>query len=376
MTIGIDAHFIEGERTGVGRYLFNLFLEWSKLDPKSLIPNPKFILYFKDKIPEDLPKSVLFESRLLKVSSTAKFLHWNLWRAAKKDRIDILFCPGYIAPIFWRGKLALTLHDIIYESHPEWFNWRSQADKILLKWVSKKSAAKASIIFVPSEFSRSEVAKYYKIDPKKIILTYEAADPGLSAIESEKAELAGRYEIKKKFAFYIGSIFSRRHLPEVIAAFERIAVTDADIQFLISGRDHTKGKIVEGLADELNQRLDRQAILRVDYVSESDLKLLYRRCAFFIWLSDYEGFGLPPLEAAAAGAAVITSDSSSLKEMVGDAAILVKNNSDIKEIYQAMKKLNEDGSLRSQMIEKGKAQAAKFSWAICASQTLEAIIKN
>ncbi|OGZ34462.1 MAG: hypothetical protein A2Y98_04005 [Candidatus Portnoybacteria bacterium RBG_19FT_COMBO_36_7] len=375
MIIGIDAHNLEGNRTGVGRYLANLLQEWSKLSSKFKVQSSKFILYFKDKIPEDLPGLELFESKLLKVSSTAKFMHWNLSRAAKKDKVDILFCPGYIAPIFWQGKLALTLHDIIYEAHPEWFNWRSPIDKILLKWISKKSAQKADLIFVPSEFSKNEVAKYYKIDSKKIVLTYEAADPKLAAKESSEEELAGKYEIKNKFAFYVGSIFSRRHLPEIIAAFEKIVAAGSDYQFLIAGRDYTRGREVNRLAEELNQRLDEQAILRADYIDDADLRLLYRRCAFFIWLSDYEGFGLPPLEAAACGAPVITSDSTSLKEMVGEAALLIKDNSDKEEIYQTMKNIINDGKLREQLIIKGKEQAAKFSWEKCAGETLEALIK-
>ena len=374
MIIGIDAHNLEGNRTGVGRYLYNLLRVWSSGDLQ-ISPGVKFILYFKDEIPADVPKSRLFEMKLLKVSSTAKFMHWNLWRAAKKDKVDILFCPAYIAPIFWKGKLALTLHDIIYEVHPEWFNWQSQADKILLKWVSKRSAEKSDLIFVPSEFSKSEVAKYYKIDPKKIIVTYEATDPGLTAKEFQTEELAGQYEIDKKFIFYIGSIFSRRHLPEIIGAFEKIATSGDDYQLLISGRDYTKGKIVDQMTDELNQRLDRQAILRVDYISDADLKLLYRRCAFFIWLSDYEGFGLPPVEAMAGGAPVITSGSTSLKEMVGEAALLIKNNSDVNEIYQAMKRLTEDENLRQELKKKGEEQAAKFSWRVCAEETFNALMR-
>ena len=174
MLIGIDTHNLEGKRTGVGRYLFNLLQIWSTV--YRLPTTAKFILYFKDEIPSDIPQSELFECKLLNVGSTAKFIHWDLWRAAKKDKIDILFCPGYIAPIFWRGKLALTLHDIIYEARPDWFNWPSVADRILLKWVSKKSAKKASVIFTPSEFSRQEVIKYYKIPEEKIFVTSLSVD--------------------------------------------------------------------------------------------------------------------------------------------------------------------------------------------------------
>ena len=120
--------------------------------------------------------------------------------------------------------------------------------------------------------------------------------------------------------------------------------------------------------------MGRQAILRVDFISDYDLKLLYSACAFFICLSDYEGFGLPPLEAMAFGAPVNHERSTSLKEVAGEAALLIKNNSDIEEIYQAMKKIIDDESLRFQLIERGREQAKKFSWEKCAEETLEAII--
>lgn len=383
MIIGIDAHNLEGEKTGVGRYLFNLLVEWSKLQNTHTPEYDKnneleFFLYFKDQIPSDLPQSPLFKTKLLKVGSTAKFMHWDLCGAAKKDKVDILFCPEYVAPIFWQGKLALTLHDIIYEAHPDWFEWQSWADKILLKWVSKVSAKKASIVFTPSEFSRQEVIKYYKVNPQKVIRTYLAAESVLkdsSAIFD--SDIKKRHGIKNNFAFYVGSVFNRRHMSEIISAFGKLAKEKPDLQLLIAGKDRTKPQQhIDKLVSLLNEKLGRQAILQVDFISDNNLKLLYQACAFFIWLSDYEGFGLPPLEAMTNGTPVITSDSASLKEVVGSAAFLIKNNSDADEIYQAMKKIIDDDSLRSQLIGKGKEQAEKFSWERCAEETLKALMSN
>jgi len=384
MLVGIDAHNLEGDRTGVGRYLFNLLKEWSKLKSGEWqMANGKFILYFKDEVPADMPKSDIFEFKLLSVSSTAKFTHWDLPRSAKKDKVDILFCPAYIAPLWCQGKIALTLHDIIYEAHPEWFNWPSPADKILLKWVSKKSARKAAIIFTPSEFSRQEVLSHYRVAPDKVINIPLAADPELSRgfdNSAHKAEeikaLKISYGIRDKFIFFVGSIFSRRHLSEVIAAFSRLT-KDAggdNWQLLLSGADHTPGQAVSCLSKEINKRSGREAILQVDFSAGSELKLLYSACAFFIWLSDYEGFGLPVAEAMSVGVPVITSDSTSLKEVAGGAALLIKDNFDVEKIYQAMKQLASDENLRQELIIKGREQAAKFSWHQCAEETLHALL--
>lgn len=398
MLIGIDAHNLEGKRTGVGRYLLNLLKEWSKTEFKQfyhtsqygkIVKNEssriRFVLYFKDEIPAGLlPRlrsgQALFEYKLLKVKSNTKFTHWDLPRAAKKDKVDILFCPAYVAPLGYKGKIALALHDISYEARPEEFNWPSPADRLLLKWVSRRSAKKASVIFAPSEFSRQEVIKYYGVAPEKIVTTLLAADPALteqfdSPVHGTEAIAAvkKKYGIKDKFAFYVGSIFTRRHLPEIISAFERLA-QEEDYQLLIGGKDCTKNQAVDDLAKKLNAKLGREAVLRVDFIDDNELKLLYSACAFFIWLSDYEGFGLPPLEAMAQGVPVITTNGSSLKEAAGEAALLIEDNTDIDEIHRAMHKLTRDSILREDLIARGREQAAKFSWQKCAEKTLRELV--
>ncbi|MEA2113338.1 MAG: glycosyltransferase, partial [Patescibacteria group bacterium] len=182
MKIGIDAHNLEGQRTGVGRYLFNLLKNWNDFDlsaDKANLPSDlKFILYFKKEIPKELSfLSDKFQFRRLasKLESNVFFTHYLLPRAAKRDAIDILFCPAYVAPIFYRRKIALTLHDIIYQVHPELYNWPSIWDRILLKRFSRIAARKAEIIFVPSEYSKKEVLKYYEIKPEKVFNTPLAA---------------------------------------------------------------------------------------------------------------------------------------------------------------------------------------------------------
>ncbi|MEK7161028.1 MAG: glycosyltransferase family 1 protein [Patescibacteria group bacterium] len=342
--------------------------------------NVKFVLYFKDEISQDVLKSDLFECKLLKVGSTAKFTHCDLPRAAAKDKVDILFCPAYVAPFFYKGKIALTLHDISYEARPKDFNWLSWADKILLKWVSRQAAKKASVIFTPSEFSRQEIIKYYNAPGEKVVTTPLAVD--LSLFEKFDSPASGtvlideikkKYGIKDKFIFYVGSIFTRRHLPEIIAAFERLA-KENDYQLLLGGKDYTDNKSVDKLAKEINAKLGREAILRIDFISSYELKLLYSACAFFIWLSDYEGFGLPVLEAMSLGAPVITTSGSSLSEVAGEAALLIRDNADIEEIYQATHKITHDNILREELISRGKEQAAKFSWQECAEKTLEKLL--
>ena len=376
MKIGINAHNLEGKRTGVGRYLVNLLDNWNQLD----IPaNLEFILYFKSEIPKDIDLSNKFQKKLLSISSNALFMHYGLPKAAKKDEVDWLFCPGYIAPIFYQGKIALALHDIIYQAHPELYNWPSIWDKILLKKFSKISAKKAKIIFTPSEFSRQEVIKHYQTDPAKVFTTLLATDDDFKLInnQGELDKIKGKYKVKNKFILYIGSIFNRRHLPETIKAFEKIAKELTNYQFLIVGANHTSPFIdINGLIKQVNQKLNREAVLHQDYLSGKDLVLLYNAADSLIWLSDYEGFGLPVLEAMACGTPVITSPIASIPEVAGDSAIYIQDNSNINEISEGIYRGLTDKNLRQNLINKGFVQSQKFSWKECAQQTLDALLNS
>jgi glycosyltransferase involved in cell wall biosynthesis len=376
MKIGIDAHNLEGQRTGVGRVLINLVKEWSKFDLPSDL---EFILYFKKEIPDDLE----FRNRILRapfgLQSNAFFMHWLLPRAARKDQIDILFCPGYLGPIFYQGKMALILHDIIYQARPDLYNWPSIWDKILLKKFSQISAQKAKIIFVPSEFSKQEVLKYYQVDPDQVMVTRWGVDQNFQPIDDkDKLEaIKKKYQIKDKFIFYIGSIFNRRHLPEAIRAFEKIVSQLPNYQFLIIGVNHTSPFIdIDGLIKEVNQKLGRPAILHQEYLGGRELAPLYNAADLLVYLSDYEGFGLPVLESMACGTPVVTSSTASIPEVAGQAAIYIQNNSDIKEIAEGIYRGVTDQELRQDLIVKGLEQAKKFSWQKCAQQILNDLLNS
>jgi len=373
MVIGIDAHNLEGRRMGMGRYLSNLLREWSRLglDSKFKIQNSKFILYFKDHIPDDIPKSDNFETRILKSKSTAFFIHCLLPKAAKEDKVDSFFSPSYILPLKISKKIrtAVTIHDISYEAHPEWFSWQN---RILLRWVSKKSVKRAGIIFTPSEFTKKEILKHYQVNPDKIFVVPLAADEKFRQLGNKDEAIKEKHNIKNKFIFYIGAIFNRRFIPECIEAFTQIAKKFPEYQFLISGTNYTHPFVdIDYIIKKANEDIGREAILHTDYVDENDLVYLYNSANLFIWLSSYEGFGLPPLEALVCGTPVITTKMGSLVEAVGDSTIFVNNLENIKEISAAMERVLSDESLSNELIKKGLAQAQKFSWQKTAEETLK-----
>lgn len=358
MLIGIDCHILEDYRAGAARYIFNLLQEWSK---SSL----KFILYFKNQIPKDIPESDNFQKKLLKSRSNALFVHYFLPQAAKRDKVDILFCPAYVAPIFYKKKIALALHDIIYEARPDLYNWPSIFDRILLKKVSKISAKKAKIIFACSQFTKNEIIKHYKINPDKIFVIPLAVDEKFRNVGPAAAgHIKRKYGIKDKFIFYVGAIINRRFIPETIKGFIKTVDRLPNYQLLIGGKDYT------------NQEIKGRGVIHIDYIDEKDLVSLYNAADLFIWLSSYEGFGLPPLEAMACGIPVITTKMGSLPEVVDEAALSVKNPEDINEISQAIYRGLTDRELRKELIERGLEQAKKFSWQRTAKETINNLLEN
>lgn len=376
MKIGIDGRDLEGQRTGVGVYVDNILRAWERL---GVLTEHEVITFHKDEIPDDLPRHVrgVLTKPLFGVSSTALFTHLLLPRAARLQSVDILFSPGYIIPLAWRGRSAVTLHDIIYEAHPDWFNFQSRADYILLKRLSRRSAKRADRILTPSHFSASEISSHYDVAPYSITVTPLGADPAYSTVRdvSQEEAILRKYNIDGQFLFTVGTMQSRRHIPDDIAAFERVATTITDIHYLIGGRNMTDPHVdIEGLIKETNERLGRDAVHYTPYVAQEELPHLYRAASGLLWLSDYEGYGLPPIEAMASGIPVITSNASCLPETVGTCAILIENNDDRDLIANAIERIFTDDQLQHRLAECGPRRAAQFSWDNCARLTLDALV--
>ncbi len=418
MKIAIDARSLEKSKTGVGRYLSNLLRFW-KNDRKN-----EFYLYFKDEIPKDdflisseSPsgdsdgaegfKSGNFTLRLLKnplgFSSNFFFQHFLLPYNLAKDKADFFFSPFYLKSFYCSVKSAIVLHDISYEAHPEWFDFKSQ---FILRILSKYSAKTADKIFAVSNYSKNEIIKYYKINPEKITVTYLAPDSGFadtnknlcrwfhSSIRTVEPHMQGlhsgfhspeagtmepsaikeKYNLKNKFILSVGSIFNRRHIPEIVEAFEKLALKYKDYQLLIIGKNHTHPFVdIDNMTEIANQKLGRNAIIHLDFASEEELQIFYSSCELSIYLSDYEGFGLPIAEAQFFGKPVITSYNSSLVE-VGDSSVEFVKNNTVEEIYNSMNKVIFDESYKNKLIKSGGENIKRFSWERCAGETLDRIL--
>ncbi len=373
MRIAIDGHNLEGQRTGVGRFVFNLLKYWAQ------DRNNQFYVYFKKEIPKDLPQVDNFRYKILGQDSNFLFNQWNLPQAAKKDGADVIFCPAYQAPIFFSGKYVLVIHDIIYEAHPEWYNWNSFLEKLIFSYVFKKSAQKATKIIAPSRATKDEVIKFYGISENRIVVCYEAVDTAFlrAKTEDRQIELIKRkYGIVKKYILTVGSLFTRRHPGDLLRAFELFWRRHRDYQLVIVGEDYTAPpQHLDKAARNLNAKFGDKLVARIPFADDQDLVALYGAADIFVYLSDYEGFGLPPLEAMSRGVPVVTSNKSSLKETSGSAAYLIEDNASLQEIKTAFERIIQDENLRNKLIKNGRDQALKFSWEKCAGEVLNNILK-
>lgn len=372
MKIAIDARSLEEPTTGVGRYLSNVLKCWK--DNKH-----EYLLYFKDRIPEE--KYLISGNYRLKIlknalgfSSNFFFQHVLLPMSIRKDKVDFFFSPFYLKPFYCPARSSIALHDISYEAHPEWFDSKSQ---FILRKVSKYSAKTADMIFTISEFSKNEIVKYYGTDSGKIRVTYLACDESLRKEEdpAKISEICRKYGISGKYILNIGTIFARRHVPEIISAFTEVCEEFDDLQLFVLGKNHTHPfSDIDAMIGDVNKKFERSAVLHTNTVKEEDLNALYSGCEFVIYLSDYEGFGLPVVEAQKFDKPVITTHGSSLMEAGGNSVEYVERNAE-SEIYDSMKRLITDPDHRQKLILLGKDNLNRFSWQKCADEILRNIVE-
>ena len=289
-------------------------------------------------------------------------------RSVRHHKIDLLHVT-YVAPPVPTCATVVSIHDIVYAHFPSYFSPR---DRLVLSTLVPLSARQAKAVITLSQCTRRDLLERYKLPADKVFVVPLAAGPEFHpVVDKKQLELVKqRYGISEHFILAVGNLQPRKNLSRLIEAYARLRAQldgNAIPKLVIVGRAKWRAS---DLFDQALSRGLQSVIMFTGYVSDEELALLYGAADLFVYPTLYEGFGLPPLEAMACGTPVICSDTSSLPEVVGDAAITVDPTS-VEELTVEMKRVLTDANLRNWLSEAGLRQAAKFSWRETAQRTAE-----
>jgi glycosyltransferase involved in cell wall biosynthesis len=358
LRIGIDARELLGDPTGVGRYLGELLRRWTS---RADAGTRRLVLYTPEPLAMAFPAATV-EQRLIGGGRGTWWEQTSLRRAVKREPLDAFFAPAYTAPLGVRVPLAVTIHDVSFVAHPEWFRPR---EGLRRRWLTARAAGTASVIFTDSEFSRSEIESRLHIRAGKI----HVIPPGVAVRHGHHVQRPIAVP-GQPLVLYVGSLFNRRRLPQLIAAFAEATHDMPQARLTIVGDDRTWPP--QDLRDEIDRRNVAARVELLNYVDDESLASLYGEATLFAFLSEYEGFGLTPLEALAAGVPVVVLDTPVAREVYGPAAMYVAPD-DPAGATERIRAVLRDPSTARPALSHAEAVLARYSWDRAAEETLRHI---
>ena len=409
MKIAIDALRINvSKKTGTEHYSFEIIKNLLLIDSSK---KNQYILYSRKPILKLLSEfsGNCFINKIISLPRlwTQIGLAWKML----KDKPDVLFIPAHTVPWIHPKKTVAVIHGLEYEYFPDAYSF---FEKFHLRFTTKLALKWAKKIIVPSQSTKNDLIKFYRANPKQIEVIYHGFAEEKYRIEKEKCKtekekchpelVSGSIPefVQKKsyshfcekendrfrnkfgmtdspYILFIGRLEKRKNLVSLIQSFEKLHESTANayelsaninnIKLVLAGKKGFGFKEIKNAVENSPYKND---IVLKDYVSEKEKKDLLKNADVFAFISLYEGFGFPILEAMKAGVPVVTSNNSSLLEIAGDAALLI-NPQNTEEIAEAIYKILNNNSLRKSLIEKGKENVKRFDWQNCAEKTLEVL---
>ncbi len=364
MLIGIDARELQGRPTGTGRYLRSLLRAWTH------VAQDRFVLYFSGPAPAGPLTHHPCVARRVLGTRPARGLWWQefvLPPVVRADRPDVFFSPAYTCPLRLDAPRVTAVHDLSFFSFPEDFSLREGLRRRLLVSASLRASR---LVLSCSEFTRREIAGRFPDLAERVLHIPLGADDDL-APAPDPSVARTRLGIAGPMLLTVGSIFNRRRLPVLLRAVARLVRRRPGLVLDVVGENRTHPQLD---LQALVHRLDLTRHVRLSgFVSEDGLADRYAAADAAVFLSEYEGFGLPALEAAARGVPLVTSGKPSLGEIFGEAALLV-DPQDPDAIARALDRVLGEAPLRARLVEAGRALAARHSWAETAARTREALL--
>jgi glycosyltransferase involved in cell wall biosynthesis len=311
-----------------------------------------------DLLTNDVPPSRRFGDVSRRTTNAAD------WASVVGDRSSNVFhATEHLLPRFKKAKTVFTLHDLIFKQFPQHHLPRN---RIFLSLAMPLFLRRADAIICVSEHTKRDAIRFYNIPEERMRVIYEAAHPRFQPFtRSSNHPIIQKYNLPKKFVLTVGTIEPRKNLTTLFEVLSQLE--DRALPLVVIGK---QGWLFDETYRKLRDLGLTERVKFLGYVPDEDLPTLYSAATVFAFPSVYEGFGLPPLEAMACGAPVISSNASSLPEVVGEGGLLV-SPTDVRAWREAIERVMSDEMLRRYLAQRGLKQAAKFSWKKTAAQTRE-----
>lgn len=376
MKVGLDVSLVAGERAGGGEYSYQLARALPRVDPGvSYLLYPVFYYivhpdYPRARLPEAANARVAFGGlrprdvlAFWRADASAMFKEWLL------GPVDVVHSTTFCVPRFCLRpkRLVVTIYDLSFITHPELHLAANVAHCLA---GTRLALEHADAIIAISEHTRRDLVERLGAPAERISVTPLAHDPELARVTDPRrlADVRQRYALPEHFVLFLGALEPRKNLPRLLEAYAALpGALRRDVHLVVAGMS---GWLNDSLHARVAQLGLEGSVRFAGYIDGDDLAAVYSVAAVLAYPSLYEGFGLPVLEAMACGTPVLTSNVSSLPEVVGDAAVLVTPD-DVGSIAAGLQRLLEDAALRAELSARGVARARSFSWDRCARQTLE-----
>jgi glycosyltransferase involved in cell wall biosynthesis len=359
LRIGIDASRVDrGHRTGTEQYSAQLLEALGECDRRN-----RYSIYANSRAKPRLRLPYNYRARLIPFPRLWTHARLSLEMASRPP--DVLFVPAHVVPLV-HPHTVVTIHDLGYRAFPE---AHPPLARRYLDWSTRWSATVARRVIVPSEATARDLSAAYGTPPGRIVVIPHGHHPRFRPLDTSAVDAGlARLGIARPYLLFVGTLQPRKNLSRVLAAFERLAAGGWSGQLVLVGqRGWLSDPIFAAIA-----RPDSPAHGRVHltgYLDDEDVPIVYNGAEALVFPSLYEGFGLPALEAMACGTPVLTSDTTSLPEVVGDAALKV-DPLDTVAIADGLARLVGDADLRADLRQCGLARAGQFTWRRAAERTL------
>ena len=361
--IGLNAHLLSLAQTyrgaGIHWYIYNLLLNLAHVDQEN-----QYTVFLSDR--SFPPNSGLtLRTSWLPTTQPLVRIGWEQWVqpfVLWEEKVDLLHSLAFVTPLLSPCPSVITIYDLSFIIFPQGFKY---SKRLYLTLLTRPSARKARRIITISESTKRDTIRLLGVSSEKVDVVYCGVDKAFHPLpEREIASFRQKRGLPERIILFVGTIEPRKNVTRLIEAYSHLR--GERVKLVIGG---ARGWLYEEIFARVEELNLTDEVLFPGYIPPDELPLWYNAAELFVYPSLYEGFGLPPLEAMACGTPVITSNVSSLPEVVGEAGLTV-NPMDSKGLAEAMNQVLCDEALRQSMRERGLARAGRFSWARAARETV------